>query len=222
MDKQQILYNSAIDNLTYLVLNYSKPVQELLGYHNVFFKGNPSKKQLINEIIEQIKLGNQRFIDSLEKLMIRFSSQENDEFWGAIAKGALGIVGGLLGGKKRRRSSSNNAAAGATAAAAAQAAAAKRDMQRRMAEMRAQQERERREAERRRQEAEDRRRREAKQAKEKAEAAKKKTNMMLIIGGGVVLVGVVLVVALKPKSQMQPYRQYPTIPPMTNIPSTPR
>ena len=69
MDKQQLLYNRAIDNLSYLVLNYSKPIQELLALHNIFFKGNPSKKQLINEIVEQIKLENKHFISSLEKLM---------------------------------------------------------------------------------------------------------------------------------------------------------
>ncbi len=212
MDTQQITYNRAIDNLSYLVLNYSKPVQELLAYHNVFFKGNPSKKQLINEVIEQLKIGNGQFTSSLEKIMIRFSGQENDPFWGAIAKGALGIVGGLF---KKKRSSSSGASTNAAATAAAQAAAAKRDMERRMAQMRAEQERERREAERRRRELEEQRRREAKEAKEKAEAAKKKTNMMLIIGGGVVvLVGIVLVVALKPKPQIPQYGQYPQMPPI--------
>lgn len=212
MDKEQILYNRAIDNLTYMVLNYSKPVQELLAYHNVFFKGNPSKKQLINEVIEQIKLENKRFISSLEKLMIRFSSQENDQFWGAIAKGALGIVGGLLGKKKRRRSS--GAGAGAIAGANAQALAAKRDMERRLREMQAQRDRERREAERRAREAEARRIQEAKEAREKAEADKKKTNMMIGIGAGVVVIGVILAIALKPKSQAPSYRPYPPMPQM--------
>ncbi|EDP94732.1 hypothetical protein KAOT1_00610 [Kordia algicida OT-1] len=215
MDKEQILYNRAIDNLTYLVLNYSKPVQELLGYHNVFFKGNPSKEQLISEIVEQIKLDNTRFISSLEKLMIRFSSQENDPFWGVLAKGALGIVGGLIGKKKRRRSGSS-AGAGAVTNAVAQANAAKRDMERRLREMQAQQARERREAELRRQEAERQRLREAKEARERAEAEKKKTNMMIGIGVGVVFIGVILVIALKPKPQPQipSYAQYPPMPPV--------
>ncbi|EDP96530.1 hypothetical protein U8527_10470 [Kordia algicida OT-1] len=212
MNKQQILYNRAIDNLTYLVLNYSKPVQELLAYHHVFFKGNPSKEQLINEVVEQIKLGNKQFISSLEKLMIRFSKQENDQFWGAIAKGALGIVGGLLGKKKRRSSS------GASSAnAAAQANAAKRDMERRLREMQAQQERERREAERRAREAEARRVREAKEARERAEAEKKKMNMIMGIGAGVVVIGVILVIALKPKTQAPPYRQYPPMPQVSSV-----
>lgn len=219
MDKEQILYNRAIDNLTYLVLNYSKPVQELLGYHNVFFKGTPSKEQLINEIVEQIKLGNTRFISSLERLMIRFSAQENDEFWGVLAKGALGIVGGLLG-KKKRRSSASSASTGAVTNAVAQANAAKRDMERRMREMQAQQARERREAERRRQEAERQRLREAKEARERAKAEKKKTNMMIGIGVGVVFVGVILVIALKPKAQPQipSYAQYPPMQPVNTLP----
>lgn len=218
MEKEQIIYNRAIDNLTYLVLNYPKPVQELLGYHNVFFKGKPSKEQLINEIVELIGQENTKFITALEQLMIRFSAQENDQFWGAIAKGALGIVGGLLKGRKRRRSSSNNA--GAAATAAAQAAAAKRDMQMRMAQMRAAQQRQRREEQRRRREEQERRVREEKQRKEKEAAAKKKTNMMLIIGGGVIVLGVVLAIALRPKAPTPSYLQFQ--PPMAQPPPIPR
>lgn len=208
MSREQIIYNSVIDNLTYLILNYPKPIIELLSHHNVFFKGKPSKSQIINEVVELIGLGNEKFTNSLEKLMIQFSTQENDEFWG-IVKGALGVVGGLIGKKKRRRSSGGSGAA-ATQAAAAQAAAAKRDMQRRMQQMRQQMEREKREAEaRRRRETEERRRREA----EAAKAAKKQQTMYLIIGGIAVLgIGVVVVMSSKSKPMMPAY-QMPQMPP---------
>lgn len=205
MNREQIIYNSVIDNLTYLILNYPKPVIELLSYHNVFFKGKPSKSQIINEVVELISSENKKFTSSLEKLMIQFSAQENDEFWG-IVKGALGVVGGLIGKKKRRRSSGS--AAAASGAAAAQAAAAKRDMERRMQQMRQQMERERREAEeRRRREAEERRRREAEAAKA---AAKKQQTMYLIIGGIAVLgIGAAIVMSSKSKPSMMPAYSMP-------------
>lgn len=198
MSNKQSQYNQAIDNLTYLVLNYPKPVQDLLAQHNVFFQGKPAKVQLINEVVELLKDGNSAFGKALENLIQRFSSQENDMFWGAVAKGAVGILGGLFKKKKRRSSSSGNAAA------AAQAAAAKRDMEMRMQRMREEQERRRREAEERRKREEERRRREE-EAKKKAEAAKKKTNMMLMIGGGVVVLGIGVVVLMKSGRPAMPY-----------------
>lgn len=100
MSNKQSQYNQAIDNLTYLVLNYPKPVQELLAESNVFFQGKPSKEQLINEVVEQLKDGDSAFAKALEDLIQLFSTQENDQFWGAIAKGAVGILGGLFGKKK--------------------------------------------------------------------------------------------------------------------------
>ena len=208
---KQLKYNQAIDNLTYLVLNYPKPVQEILAEQNVFFQGKPSKEQLINEVVEQLKDGNPVFAKALENLIEQFSEQENDEFWGAIAKGAVGILGGIFGKKKRRRAAAaanNNAAAQAQAQAraSAQAAAAKRDMEMRMQRMREEQERRRREAEERRRQEEARRREEAKQ---KAEAAKKKTNMMLMIGGGVVVLGIGAVVLMKSGRPPMPYGQQP-------------
>ncbi len=203
MSNKQSQYNQAIDNLTYLVLNYPKPVQELLAESNVFFQGKPSKEQLINEVVELLKDGDSAFAKALENLIQKFSSQENDQFWGAIAKGAVGILGGLFKKKKRRGSSSNaGAAQAAQARAAAQAAAAKRDMEMRMQRMREEQERRRREAEERRRREEERRREEAKQ---KAEAAQKKTNMMLMIGGGVVALGIGAVVLMKSGRPAMPY-----------------
>ena len=195
MSNKQSQYNQAIDNLTYLVLNYPKPVQEMLAKSNVFFQGKPSKEQLVNEVVDLLKDGDYAFAKALENLIARFSSQENDQFWGAIAKGAVGIIGGLFKKKKRGGSSNSGAAqAAAQARASAQAAAAKRDMEMRMQRMREEQERKRREAEERRRQEEARRREEE---KKKAEAAKKKTNMMLMIGGGVVVLGIGAVVLMK-------------------------
>ena len=119
MSNKQSQYNQAIDNLTYLVLNYPKPVQELLAKSNVFFQGKPSKEQLVNEVVDLLKDGDYAFAKALENLIARFSSQENDQFWGAIAKGAVGILGGLFKKKKRSSSTSNNGAAQAAAQAAA-------------------------------------------------------------------------------------------------------
>lgn len=201
-NNKQSQYNQAINNLTYLVLHYPKPVQELLAQNNVFFQGKPSKEQLINEVVDLLKDGDYAFAKALENLIARFSSQDNDQFWGAVAKGAVGILGGLFKKKQRSSGSSNNGAA----QAAAQAAAAKRDMEMRIQSMREEQERKQREAAERRREEEIRRREEAKQ---KAEAAKKKTNMMLMIGGGVVILGIGAVVLMKsngrpPMSYVQP------------------
>ena len=67
---KQLKYNQAIDNLTYLVLNYPKPVQEILAEQNVFFQGKPSKEQLINEVVEQLKDGNPVFAKALENLIL--------------------------------------------------------------------------------------------------------------------------------------------------------
>lgn len=210
MSNKQSQYNQAIDNLTYLVLNYPKPVQELLAKNNVFFQGKPSKEQLINEVVERLKDGDSAFAKALENLIQHFSSQENDQFWGAIAKGAVGIIGGLFKKKKRRSSSSNGAAqAAAQARASAQAAAAKRDMEMRMQRMREEQERKRREAEERRRQEEERRRREAEERKTKEAQAKKKTNMMLMIGGGVVVLGIGAVVLMKSGRPPMPYVQSP-------------
>ena len=192
MSNKQSQYNQAIDNLTYLVLNYPKPVQELLAQSNVFFQGKPSKQQLINEVVELLKDGDSAFAKALENLIQRFSSQENDMFWGAIAKGAVGVLGGIF--KKKKRRSSTPSGQSVQAKLAAQAAAAKRDMEMRMQRMREEQEQRRREAEERRRQEEARRREEVKQ---KAEAAKKKTNMMLMIGGGVVVLGIGAVVLMK-------------------------
>jgi uncharacterized membrane protein len=203
MSNKQSQYNQAIDNLTYLVLHYPKPVQEMLATSNVFFQGKPSKEQLINEVVELLQVGDSAFAKALEQLIQRFSSQENDMFWGIVAKGAVGLLGGLLKKKKRSSGPTNNGAA----QIAAQAAAAKQDMQARLQRMREDQERKRREDEERRRQEERRRREEA--DTKKAEEAKKKTNRMLMIGGGVVVLGIGAVVLMKSGSSQIPYRQPP-------------
>ena len=205
MSNKQQKYNEAIDNISYLVLNFPKPVQELLAEYNVFFQGKPAKEQLINEIVELLKndTPTSAFTKALERLIQKFAIQENDQFWGAIAKGAIGAIGGLFKKKKRRRSGSSSNAA------AAQAAAAKRDMEMRMRRMREEQERRRREAEERRRREEERRKREEAERRRREEAAKKKTNMMLMIGGGVVVLGIGAVVLMKSNRPQMPYGQPP-------------
>ena len=213
MSREQIIYNSVIDNLTYLILNYPKPVIELLSHHNVFFKGKPSKSQIINEVVELIGLGNKKFTDSLEKLMIQFSSQENDEFWG-IVKGALGVVGGLL--KKKKRTSSSTGNATAATQAAAQAAAAKRDMERRMRQMQQQMELERRQAQ-------ERRRIEQEQARKREEEAKKKQQTMYMIIGGIAVLGIGVVLVMSSKSKpVVPSYQIPSFPQQMSNPNLAR
>lgn len=204
MSNKQQKYNEAIDNISYLVLNYPKPVQELLAEYNVFFQGKPAKEQLINEIVEILKddTSNSEFAKAIEQLIQKFAAQENDQFLN-IVKGAVGILGGLFK-KKRRRSSG-----GSSNAIAAQAAAAKRDMEMRMRRMREEQERRRREAEERRRREEERRKREEAERRRREEAAKKKTNMMLMIGGGVVVLGIGAVVLMKSNRPSMPYGQPP-------------
>lgn len=193
---QQLKYNQAIDDITYLILNYPLELQNLLRTYGTVFRGKASGEALIDETVELLKDGNPAFAKALATLITRLSNRE-DVFWGAIAKGAVGILGGLFK-KKKRGGSSNNAAA-------AQAAAAKADMDRRMQQMRAEQQR--REAERRRQEEQRRQeemRRREEQKRREAEA-KKKTNMMLMIGGGVVVLGIGAAILMKSNKPPMPY-----------------
>ncbi|WP_051336120.1 hypothetical protein [Aquimarina latercula] len=220
-------YNDSINLISHLILTKPKPVIGLLATHGIVFKGTPSRNQIIDEVVELLKSDNGKFEDDLGNLLTvhiqyqgkemlsleqsDFSSyddgdQDEDEFWGALAKGAIGIVGGLLGKKKRRRRSR-----GGGNAAAAQAAQAKRDMQlqaQRMRESRRRREEEarrrREEAERRRREEEARRRREEEAKREREAAAKKRqTNTMLMAGGGIVLLAIVGFVMAKSNSPRQ-------------------
>ncbi|CAA0147922.1 MULTISPECIES: hypothetical protein [Flavobacteriaceae] len=191
---KQLKYNQAIDDISYLILHYPLELQQLLRVYGITFRDRPSHKALINETVELMKDDNSAFAKALAELISRLAGRE-DEFWGAVAKGAVGILGGLFKKKKRRSSGGNTNAA---AAAAAQAAAAKRDMERRMQQMREEQRR--RDEERR--QAEERRREEQKR---KEAEAKKKTNMMLMIGGGVVVLGIGAAILMKSKQPPMPY-----------------
>ena len=134
---KQLKYNQAIDDISYLILHYPLELQQLLRVYGITFRDRPSHKALINETVELMKDDNSAFAKALAELISRLAGRE-DEFWGAVAKGAVGILGGLFKKKKRRSSGGNTNAA---AAAAAQAAAAKRDMERRMQQMREEQRR---------------------------------------------------------------------------------
>ncbi|QKX04142.1 hypothetical protein HN014_04210 [Aquimarina sp. TRL1] len=242
-------YNDSINLISHLILTKPKAVIGLLAKHGIIFKGTPNKKQLINEVVELLKSNTSTFEDDLGQLLTihiqykgkemlalersDFSSyddgdEDEDEFWGALAKGAIGIVGGLFKRRKNKggsRGGGNAAAARIRAAArsraAAQAAQAKRDMQRQMERMRREaaerrrreaEERRRREAaERRRREVEERRRREA--ATRRQAEAKKKQNTMLIAGGGIALLAIVGVFMAKSNSKpTYPYMPAPAQP----------
>lgn len=225
-------YNDSIKLISHLILTKPKPVIGLLAKHGILFKGTPLRTQLINEVVEVLKSNNEQFENDLGALLtthIQFKGkemlalertefngyhheEEEDAFWGALAKGAIGIVGGLF--KKKKRGSRGG---GGNNNAAAQAAQTKRDMQllsMRMAESKRRREEERRrEAERRRLE-EARRQRELKaqrrreKEKREQEAARQRQNRtMLIAGGGIALLALVGVVLSKSNARpmyMQP------------------
>ena len=219
MNKFQKKYNDSINLVSHLILTKPTPVIGLLAKHGTTFKGTPERNQIIDEVIELLKV-NKKFEGDLGKLLTvhiqyrgkemlalersEFNSyndvedQDEDEFWGALAKGAVGIIGGLVGKKKkRRRSSGRNTTT--------QAAQAKQDVQMQMARMRqAQEARRREEAERRRREETERRRREEEAKRERERSRRKQTNTMLIAGGGIAVLAVIGVVLAKSNSPKQP------------------
>jgi hypothetical protein len=238
-------YNDTINLISHLILTKPKPVMTLLMKYGVRFEEKPTKKELADEVVELLKSTNEKFQEDLSNLLtvhIQFRGKEmlaldrskyssyddgdedEDEFWGALAKGAVGIIGGLFG-KKRRRRRRNRGGGNAAALAASRAAAAKRqadaqaarvrrDFQMKMQAMEAQRRREQ-EAARRRQEAAERRRREEAErrrredeARSKKEAeSKKKSNMMLMVGGVIGLLAIAGIFMAKSNSQkpMMPY-----------------
>ncbi len=223
MKPTQTQYNQFINLISHLVLHQPKAVVGLLQGFGIAFTVRPKPSDLSSALISQLQKGTPKFLTQLQQLIeehIRtqggamialeytahdgyMESDTDDAFWGAIAKGAIGLVGSLVGGKKRKRA--------ARRAAAQQAAAAKQDVQMRMQQMRAAQqqrakEAQRRQAEqRRRQEAEERRRREKEEKEEKERQrkaeerqrkeekelkAKAQQQKMYMLFGGVAVVGV--------------------------------
>lgn len=209
----QFKYNQVIDNIAYLIVNYPEALKKLLLDYGVSFKGKPSSNDLSEVIIKKLENGDVSFQKALENLMLRLSSNEEDQFWGGLIKGAVGIVGGIIKKKKAKRRARRAAASSAReeqSYARSQAAAAKRDLEMRMQRLREQQ-RQREEQARIRREKEERRRQE--EARKREADAKKKTNMMLMVGGGIAIVGIGAVVLMKSKTAM-PYPQMrpPTMP----------
>ncbi len=235
MNRKQQDYNQTINLISHLILTKPQSVISLLSDNGVRFTAPPNRKQLIDMVVELMKDHDRRFIDDLGDLvtlhiqkngkeMLQLDSNnsyidedDEDEFWGALAKGAISLVGGLFGGgkkRKNRRRAANAAAAQAASRAAAQRATQqaeriRMDMQRKMEEMiRKQRERE----EQLRREQEEQKRKEEARIKAMQEKAKQSKNTMLMIVGGLAIV-VVLVVVSKKSAPKAPV-QVPYIPPV--------
>ncbi len=215
-------YNDALEFITHLILTKPEAVRRLLARFDTHFTSPPSNRQLINEVVRMLSKNNQKFNDSLTKLISihierkggemavlddNYDSYEYDEIWGALAGLAGKAIGGIAGlfGKKKKSGGGGGAAAAIAAQQQAAAARMKADMDAKMRQMQLDQQRraaERREAESRRREEEDRRRRDA-----EANAAKKKggNSNVLLFGGlaAAALVGVALF-AMKSKQPAAP------------------
>lgn len=214
MKKQKLTkrqYNDALEFITHLILTKPEAVRRLLARFDVHFTSRPSNRQLINEVVRMLSKNNQKFNDSLTKLISihiehkggemaviddNYDSYEYDEIWGALAGlagKAIGGIAGLFGKKKNSGGGGGGAAAAIAAQQQAAAARMKADMDAKMRQMQLDQQRRDEEERRRRREEEDRRRREA-----ETSAAKKKdggSNVMMIGGmavGALALVGLLL------------------------------
>jgi len=183
--------NKEVNDLLELIGHFilTKPIlaKNLLSKHGVKFSFNPSKIDLSNEYVELLSNNNAAFNKELTHLLNqhieakndeirKIASQDEDEFWGAIAKiggSILGKVGGALFGKKKKSPQAPGGGAASNMAAQLQ-------MQQKMAQMEADRRRREEEERRRRREEEDRRKRE--------EAAKQKAGQskMMMMGIGVV------------------------------------
>ena len=203
----QLKYNQVIDTIAYLILNHPEALKKLFADYRIDFKGNPSPNDLGNLVIEKLERGDIQFQKALENLILRLSTQGEDQFLGGLIKGAIGLVGGIIKGKKAKRQSRKASAAAAReeqSYANSQASAAKRDLEMRMQRLREQQ-RQREEQARIRREQEQRRRKE--EASKREAEAKTKTNMMLMVGGGIAILGIGAVVLMKSNRPPMPYPQ---------------
>lgn len=255
--RKQQDYNQAIDLISHLILKRPDTVISLLGEYGIRFREAPNRKELIAATVTMLKDTESKFIEDLGDLVTVHiqkngkellqlenkeyhafvDEEEEDEFFGALAKTAIGIVGGLLGKKRKRRSSgggsnTNRSSATNSAALAASRAEARRiadqsrriqmDMQRQVQEMqRREQERQAKQQEEMRRLREEQRKREEEQKRQEEvriqkmkEEAKKSRNTILMISGGVgglLLIGIIGFVATKKPAAMVP-RYAPPMP----------
>lgn len=211
-------YNSVINLVGHLMLTKPDAVIRLLAKYGVIFKGTPQQKQLTYEVVQMFHRGHQGFVNDLEKVLnlhiqakgnemaqleqMGFSTyvdfDNEDAFWGKIAKGALKMVGKVFKKKRKGRSSrgsSSSSSAAATKVALAQAAQMRKDFERQMKEM----EERRKEAERERKEAIERRRKEE-------EAKKKQTFIIGVAVAGTMLIGgFIFIAGRRPQQPMMNY-----------------
>ena len=166
-----------LELITHLILTKPEAVVKLLAKHGVIFSFKPTRRDVINQVIELLKQNNQSFNNDLEKLLsihlehkgIEIMALESNRallnkedlflggLVGGLAKVALGGLSGLFGGKK---SSSGGSSAAGLATAAAQASQMKAEMEAKMQQMEADRRRQQEEAERRMREQKERQRRE--------------------------------------------------------------
>lgn len=171
-----------LELITHLILTKPGAVIKLLKKHGVVFSFKPTRRDLIDQIVELLKQNNRSFNEDLEKLLsihlehkgIEIMALESDRallnkedlflggLIGGVAKGALGALGGIFGGGKSSGGGGGNSAG--LAAAAAQAQQMKAQMEAKMQQMEADRRRQQEEAERRMREAEERQRREREEA----------------------------------------------------------
>jgi DNA repair exonuclease SbcCD ATPase subunit len=171
-----------LELITHLILTKPGAVIKLLAKHGIVFSFKPTRRDLIDQVIELLKQNNRSFNEDLEKLLsihleykgIEIMALESDRallnkedlflggLIGGVAKGALGALGGLFGGGKSSGGGGGNSAG--LAAAAAQAQQMKAQMEAKMQQMEADRRRQQEEAERRMREAEERQRREREEA----------------------------------------------------------
>ncbi|MEO9870361.1 MAG: hypothetical protein ABJQ69_03600 [Ekhidna sp.] len=208
-------YKDALNLMSHLMLTKPETVRKFLANHGIKFSQTPTRKELINEMVNLLSTGNSRVYKDFASLisahithkgteMAQFSKyfhsyQGEDDFFGAVTAG-LGIakkVSGLFRRKKKRRRSS-------TPPASQSAAMMKIQMDRQMATMRRQQQSAAAESRRRETEArrrEDDRRREEQRRRQDAENSKgKNNNQVLMIGGAVAAVAVVGILLTQKKA----------------------
>lgn len=179
--------NDLLELIGHFILTKPVLAKNLLSKYGVKFSFNPSMIDLSNEYVELLSTNKPAFNKELTHLLNQHIEAKNDEiraiatndeeeFWGAVAKiggSLLGKLGGKLFGKKKKSPQ-------APGGGAASNLAAQMQMQQKMAQMEAERRRREEEERRRRREEEDRRKRE--------EAAKQKAGQskMMMMGIGVI------------------------------------